>query len=336
MNTTYTHILSKVVLTSEESGLPTDVMFFSAGENITSRGSFFYDPTQASVLTLNQKNTDTRDRLPFDLAHLSTTDAPSLEAQKAYGWFTLEYAEDGIWARDIKFTDTGANLILNKEFRFLSPTFNADKDGNIKDIINIALTNWPATMGLQPLIAAAKKIGEDPIKDIMATTKNKNKDIVTLAVPAVEEEVKPVVSEEEPVVELDAKDQQIADLTAQLAEANTKLAECQTKLDEYQAAEIETEKTTLLSNLTLSDKEKTYWLKKNLSEIKEYIEVKSSNIDSVEPKATKVNNSKITELLSKKAPSTIISADKDKEDKHNVFLSKLKSEALQAANKYKV
>ncbi|MBE0529529.1 MAG: hypothetical protein IH626_01795 [Rhodospirillales bacterium] len=74
-----------------------------------------------------------------DLAEKNGQPAP------AAGWIKeFQVRADGIWGR-VDWTTLGADRIRAKEYRYLSPTFLADKKtGEVKAILRAALTNNPA------------------------------------------------------------------------------------------------------------------------------------------------------------------------------------------------
>jgi phage I-like protein len=64
---------------------------------------------------------------------------------KAAGWVRqLEARDDGIWA-NIEWTKAAAEAIEAKEYRYLSPVIPHGKDGQVRIILSVALTNVPAT-----------------------------------------------------------------------------------------------------------------------------------------------------------------------------------------------
>lgn len=142
-------------------GLPTELQLFKVGENASTKGSVFYDPKNASALRANQAANDTRDKLFFDLAHLSLTDVGTVEAHKAYAWFDLDFAEDGVWARNIEWTAEGAELLRSRSFRYWSPAFYVDEDARITEVVSVALTNVPASLDIEPLVASKKELMEN-------------------------------------------------------------------------------------------------------------------------------------------------------------------------------
>jgi len=79
----------------------------------------------------------------------------SLSGQQApaAGWFNaLIWKKDGLYVQAAKWTDAAKAMIINKEYRFISPVFTFDeKTGEINNLISIALTNTPALPELTDL-----------------------------------------------------------------------------------------------------------------------------------------------------------------------------------------
>ena len=62
---------------------------------------------------------------------------------RAYAWAAnLRIESDGLYA-DFKFTDEGAKVVNDREYRFVSPVFSLSEDGEIASLESIALTNRP-------------------------------------------------------------------------------------------------------------------------------------------------------------------------------------------------
>ena len=80
----------------------------------------------------------------IDENHSTDLSAPHGGEAPAFGWFKNFTAEtDGsIWA-DVEWNSRGEQAIRNKEYRYISPVFTRDKDGNITEILRAALTNNP-------------------------------------------------------------------------------------------------------------------------------------------------------------------------------------------------
>lgn len=68
---------------------------------------------------------------------------------KAAGWFSNFVVDPikGLFAK-LNLTKWGRELLENREYRYVSPTFMTDEDGMPKDMHSISLTNVPAFKGL--------------------------------------------------------------------------------------------------------------------------------------------------------------------------------------------
>lgn len=193
--------LSQVI--RDDDGIPTDIKLFSPGENKSVKGSTWYDPDRRGELERNRIANDTRDLLPVDIAHLSLTDVGTIDAHRSYGWWKLSFEEDGIWARDIKWSETALNALRNREFRFISPAFYVDEEGYITEVINFSLTNIPASLNIEPLVASRKEIMEQ-------------EDNIEPAIEAPEEEIEIEMEEDLPEMTPEEMKDAIESLKAQV------------------------------------------------------------------------------------------------------------------------
>lgn len=95
----------------------------------------------------------------YEHASLSADEAADpAEAGKAAAWFNLELRADGLWAVNVRWTDAGAAKVKAREFRYLSPAFRSDPEtGRVLTLVNIAVTNLPATYLAEPLTSASAR-----------------------------------------------------------------------------------------------------------------------------------------------------------------------------------
>lgn len=87
------------------------------------------------------------------------------------GTFDVELRADGLWVSSIQWTPETLSLFAAKKLRYYSPAFDVAYDAKGKEVrdaegrlqitalLNIALTNYPATDNLRPLIALSQKKG---------------------------------------------------------------------------------------------------------------------------------------------------------------------------------
>ena len=80
---------------------------------------------------------------------------------RAAGSFELEVRDTGIWATNVQWTETAADYIRKREYRYTSPVWNHDENGRPLEIFNLALTPNPAMLGYQPLVASAQPPPEE-------------------------------------------------------------------------------------------------------------------------------------------------------------------------------
>ena len=67
----------------------------------------------------------------------------------------LEYRPgQGLYVTSIKWTEEGAQRLLARAQRYISPAFRVDESGRVTELANVALTALPAMRNLSPLIAA--------------------------------------------------------------------------------------------------------------------------------------------------------------------------------------
>ena len=84
----------------------------------------------------------------------------------AAGWVTrMEAREDGIWGK-VAWTPDGRKAVEAREYRFLSPVFEADEDGRVVRVLRAALTNDPAITDMTAIASKEKEM--DLLKQLRA------------------------------------------------------------------------------------------------------------------------------------------------------------------------
>jgi phage I-like protein len=124
-----------------ESGAPNWVQLLPEGPEITGRDTRNWTISNPQAVVAASL---ARGPLHIDYEHASEHRAPlGLEAPAA-GWITaLEARENGVWAQ-VEWTPRAAQMIAEREYRFISPTFVYDaKTNEIVEIISAGLTNQP-------------------------------------------------------------------------------------------------------------------------------------------------------------------------------------------------
>ncbi len=142
---------------------PTEVRLFAMGTTQTTKGAFVMTPAAGEAVLAAFRESG-MDRLPFDVGHGQVAGAGAHpEAHEALGWFLPEVRGDGLWATDIQWTDDGKAKIAARKFRFFSPAVMFDSTTReLRKLVNVALTNLPATMGQTPLVLDDTQQTEKP------------------------------------------------------------------------------------------------------------------------------------------------------------------------------
>jgi hypothetical protein len=93
-----------------------------------------------------------------DINHCSLDKTTPLENQKAVGFFSLEVRAGELWATDCEWTPSTRVAFRAGEWKYFSPAYDVDvKTAEVVSFLNCALTNTPATWGVQALSMAASR-----------------------------------------------------------------------------------------------------------------------------------------------------------------------------------
>ena len=133
--------------------LPTEFRVFPFGVIETSHGVYRFTLEDAQALVERWRRLG--NQIPIDYDHQMLDGSPPAPAA---GWADLEVRADGLWAVNVTWTPRAEEFLRNREYRYFSPAFHTEwrEDGeHIVELVNIALTNLPATHKLEPLVARA-------------------------------------------------------------------------------------------------------------------------------------------------------------------------------------
>lgn len=149
--------LSLPILLSAASGEqnpapPNEFMLFANGDTPTLKGTF--KCSEFSCQRVMQAMVSAgRDKLPIDYNHGQVSFmGASYDAGRAAGWFTPANRDGALWATNVEWTPKGLQALKDKEYRLFSPAFLTDDNRNVVELINVALTNLPATLHQTPLV----------------------------------------------------------------------------------------------------------------------------------------------------------------------------------------
>lgn len=130
--------------------------------------------TEESLQKLADQLNSSNQQILVDADHASCR--PGIEKDtSACGWLEKFFVKPlkGLWAK-LKLTNKGRDLVENKVYRFLSPVFKLDDNGEPIQLNSVAMTNCPA---LAPDIAPI--INAKPSQEILEMTITKE-DLVNL------------------------------------------------------------------------------------------------------------------------------------------------------------
>lgn len=135
------------------ASLPTEFRIFPRGTFSTTKGEFTFDDASAKSVLAAWR--DHGIELSLDYEHAALEDSGEIAGgAPAAGWYGLEVRDGQLWAVNVRWTPRAAEYLGNREYRYISPAFTTDAKGRVTRLINVALTNLPATDDLPALVAA--------------------------------------------------------------------------------------------------------------------------------------------------------------------------------------
>jgi len=152
---------------TEDGAPPKEMRLLVAGVNRTQKGDFLFDEQAAAdvMAAWAENGVD----LTFDYEHQALAEPPVEAPASCYRWVP-DVRNGELWATGMCWTTKADGYIPAKEYRYWSPALLFDREtGRVKAILNCALTNLPATKGIDPLVAAsatAKENDMDAEKEI--------------------------------------------------------------------------------------------------------------------------------------------------------------------------
>lgn len=154
-------ITMKMVIPEGEP--PSEFLLIPFGMTETTEGPYNLDEAAAKEVIATFKRRSLK--LFFDYNHLSLS-PKTPEDGIAAGWFDIEMRTDGIWIIGIKWTEKAYEYLKSREYAYFSPVLKLNKNRYVTRLINVALTNLPATDKLDPIVSLNESL-EDDIFDIV-------------------------------------------------------------------------------------------------------------------------------------------------------------------------
>lgn len=130
-----------VALNTSQDTVPSEIHILPRGKcsGRDGRGPYFVDPARVIQATRSYFGSA---QIPVDYEHLSERKDPAGPTPAA-GWITaLREDENGIFAR-VEWTAKAAEMIANREYRYLSPAFMHNRQGVISRLMSVGLVNRP-------------------------------------------------------------------------------------------------------------------------------------------------------------------------------------------------
>lgn len=158
--------LATASLTAIDKGNAARIQLFPAGWFGAPDGTgqrWFLDAALANTLIAVAQTR--ANAYAFDYEHQSLNARNVTGPVPASGWFKSLSWEDGVGLfADVTWTTRAASLIAADEYRYVSPTFRYDEQGNVRALVNAALTNLPVLDGMRQ-VAASLLFYEDHTQD---------------------------------------------------------------------------------------------------------------------------------------------------------------------------
>lgn len=134
-------------LNAENGSIPRRIQILPAGKEIVGIDGRKWKNSDPAALCAKMNTSDrvtTKNGCCIDENHSTDLAAPKGGEAPAFGWFRnfAVEADGSIWA-DVEWNARGEKAVSGKEYKYISPVFTRDKDGNITEILRAALTNNP-------------------------------------------------------------------------------------------------------------------------------------------------------------------------------------------------
>lgn len=166
--------MENIITDTIDNGIVENVHISPIGDFTGSKqdGSPQNEHITAEALSALADKMNAGDEVLCDVDHQSCR--PGVEKDtSAAGWFTKFVVDPikGLFA-SLKLTKRGKDLLANREYRYMSPTFMLNENGEPIDIHSVSLTNTPAFKGfINPVINSEATPIDDANESITNMTK---------------------------------------------------------------------------------------------------------------------------------------------------------------------
>lgn len=146
-------VIELMSVSTSPSHVPDWIMLVPTGvgeviSTVDGRGPYrLSDPTKVATVSLQAAG----GRIPIDENHATDLAAPNGGPSPARGWvFEMQARRDGIWGR-VEWSASGAALMSEKAYRFISPALLLDNTNNVMSVARASLVNTPNLRGMAAL-----------------------------------------------------------------------------------------------------------------------------------------------------------------------------------------
>ena len=143
---------------SEANGPPTAFRIWKKGSNVTDHGPTVFSERSAALLLAEQAKRG--NRYSIDVDHMSLDKDAPIENHAAVGWFSLDVRGGDLWATNIEWVNDNIRAGLTKgAWKYMSPAYDVDEDGEVTSFLNLSLTANPATHATTALASRGARKG---------------------------------------------------------------------------------------------------------------------------------------------------------------------------------
>lgn len=151
---------AEVIGLPEGDGPPAEFRIWKFGINNTTKGTVLFDSEAAA--SIMAAYADHGVDIAIDYEHQTFNSESNGKPAPAAAWFTPQVRDDGLYATNVKWSDEAAAFLKSRQYRYFSPSAEIDKDTRrVRKLLPFALTNYPATKHLEPLVAKAGVTAEE-------------------------------------------------------------------------------------------------------------------------------------------------------------------------------
>jgi phage I-like protein len=157
-------------------GPPQDFRIFPAGSFETTKGTFLFDGKAAQSVMAAVADWGNDYCVDYGHSMLGFFNLDPAKSMKAAAWFTPQLRQGELWATAVRWNDEARSMLGKREARYVSPAFNIEDgdDNRISELINVALTNIPATKKQTPLVTSRDRNDRSTSRERPMSKKNRN------------------------------------------------------------------------------------------------------------------------------------------------------------------